>query len=46
MYEACGILWRVVVDYNRMELEMKRLNSSVSRRNTGITEKPVTRITE
>jgi hypothetical protein len=46
MDEACGILWRVVVDHNRMELEMKRLNGSVSRRNTGITEKPVTRITE
>jgi hypothetical protein len=46
MYEACGILWRVVADHNRMELEMKRLNGSVSRRNTGITKKPVTRITE
>jgi hypothetical protein len=46
MYEACGILWRVVADHNRMESEMKSLNSSVSRQNTGITEKPVTRITE
>jgi hypothetical protein len=46
MYKACGILWRVVADQNRMESEMKRLDGSVSRRNTGITEKPVTRITE
>jgi hypothetical protein len=46
MYEACGTFWRVVTDHNRMELEMKRLNGSVSRRNTGITEKLVTRITE
>jgi hypothetical protein len=46
MYEAYGILWRVVADHNRMESEMKRLNGSVSRQNTGITEKLVTRITE
>jgi hypothetical protein len=46
MYEACGILWRVVADHNRMESEMKWLNGSVSRWNTGITRKPVTRITE
>jgi hypothetical protein len=46
MYEACGILWRVVADHIRMESEMKRLNGSVNRWNTGITEKPMTRITE
>jgi hypothetical protein len=46
MYKAYGILWRVVMDHNRMEPEMKRVNGSVSRQNTGITKKPVTRITK
>jgi hypothetical protein len=46
MYEACGIVWRVVMDYNIMEPEMKMLNRLVSRWNTGITKKPVIRITE
>jgi hypothetical protein len=46
MYVACGIIWRVVVDHNRMELEMKRLHGSISKQNTEITEKPVAEITE
>jgi hypothetical protein len=46
MYEACGIIWRVVTDHNRMESEMKRLRRSISRWNTEITEKPVRKITE
>jgi hypothetical protein len=46
MYVACGIIWRVVADHNRMELEMKRLHRSISRQNTEITEKQVAGITE
>jgi hypothetical protein len=46
MYMACGIIWRVVADHNRMELEMKRLHGSISKWNTEITEKPVARITK
>jgi hypothetical protein len=46
MYAACGIIWRVVVDHNRMELEMKRLRGSISKWNTEITKKPVAGITE
>jgi hypothetical protein len=46
MYAACGIIWRVVVDHNRMESEMKRLRRSISKQNTEITEKPVAGITE
>jgi hypothetical protein len=46
MYAACGIIWRVVVDHNRMELEMKRLCRSISRWNTEITKKPVAGVTE
>jgi hypothetical protein len=46
MYAACGIIWRVVADHNRMKLEMKRLCGSISKRNTEITEKPVAGITE
>jgi hypothetical protein len=46
MYAACGIIWRVVVDHNRMESEIKRLHRSISKRNTEITEKPVAGITE
>jgi hypothetical protein len=46
MYVACGIIWRVVVDHNRMESEMKRLRGSISKQNTEITEKPVAGITK
>jgi hypothetical protein len=46
MYVACGIIWRVVADHNRMESEMKRLRGSISRRKTEITEKLVAGITE
>jgi hypothetical protein len=46
MYTACGIIWRVVADHDRMESEMKRLRGSISTRNTKISEKPVAGITE
>jgi hypothetical protein len=46
MYVACGIIWRVVVDHNGMELEMKRLHGSISKQNTEITKKPVAGITK
>jgi hypothetical protein len=46
MYAACGIIWRVVVDHDRMESEMKRLRGSISTRNTKISEKLVVGITE
>jgi hypothetical protein len=46
MYTACGIIWRVVADHNRMESEMKRLCGSISKQNTEITEKPVAGITK
>jgi hypothetical protein len=45
-YAACGIIWRVVADHDRMESEMKRLRRSISKRNTKISEKPVAGITE
>jgi hypothetical protein len=35
MYAACGIMWRVVADHDRMELEMKRLRGSISKREAG-----------
>jgi hypothetical protein len=41
MYTACGIIWRVVADHDRMESEMKGLRGSISTRNTKISEKPV-----
>jgi hypothetical protein len=46
MYAACGIIWRVVADHDRMESEMKRLRGSISTRNTKISGKPVAGITE
>jgi hypothetical protein len=46
MYTACGIIWRVVANHDRMESEMKRLRGSISKRNTKITEKPVAGITK
>jgi hypothetical protein len=46
MYAACGIIWRVVADHDRMESEMKRLHGSISTRNAKISEKPVVGITE
>jgi hypothetical protein len=46
MYAACGIIWRVVADHNRMESEMKRLRGSIRKQNTEITEKPVAGITK
>jgi hypothetical protein len=46
MYAACGIIWRVVVDHNRMESEMKRLRGSISKQNTEISKKPVAGITK
>jgi hypothetical protein len=46
MYAACGIIWRVVADHDRMESEMKRLHGSISTQNTKISEKPVAGITE
>jgi hypothetical protein len=46
MYVACGIIWRVVADHDRMESEMKRLCRSISKRNAKITEKPVAGITK
>jgi hypothetical protein len=46
MYAACGIIWRVVADHDRMESEMKRLRGSISKWNTKITEKPVAGITK
>lgn len=46
MYMACGIIWRVVADHDRMESEMKRLRGSISKQNTKISEKPVAGITE
>jgi hypothetical protein len=46
MYVACGIIWRVVADHNRMESEMKRLHGSISKQKTEITKKPVAGITE
>jgi hypothetical protein len=46
MYMACGIIWRVVADHDRMESEMKRLHGSISKQNTEITEKLVAGITE
>jgi hypothetical protein len=46
MYAACGIIWRVVADHDRMESEMKRLCGSISKRNTKITEKLVAGITK
>jgi hypothetical protein len=46
MYVACGIIWRVVVDHDRMELEMKRLRRSISKQNTKISKKPVAGITK
>jgi hypothetical protein len=46
MYAACGIIWRVVADHDRMESEMKRLHGSINKRNTKITEKLVVGITK
>jgi hypothetical protein len=46
MYTACGIIWRVAADHDRMESEMKRLRGSISKRNTKISEKPVAGITK
>jgi hypothetical protein len=46
MYAACGIIWRVVVDHDRMESEMKRLRGSISKWNTKISEKLVAGITK
>jgi hypothetical protein len=46
MYTACGIIWRVVADHDRMESEMKRLRGSISTWNTKISRKLVAGITE
>jgi hypothetical protein len=46
MYTACGIIWRVVADHDRMESEMKRLHRSISNRNTKISKKLVAGITK